>query len=199
VLMGRGTQVHDPVGRKKSGTPPYHEGRGTRWWRPMTPGADPVHKVTIIPARHGRLGIDDANFPEADKHTYTERVPGGPCWAVPDGRVAAPKRFFLGHITTGAGQRTSSAPRISPRNMVLRMGHERPGAGWRRQRRKKPSSWAGKIAQHRDFSEDTALQIDREVKRIVNRGYEAAKSLLSTHKETLGQHRAGLCLSAKCA
>jgi len=41
------------------------------------------------------------------------------------------------------------------------------------------------IAQHRDFSEDTALQIDREVKRIVNRGYEAAKSLLSTHKETL--------------
>jgi cell division protease FtsH len=41
------------------------------------------------------------------------------------------------------------------------------------------------IAQHRDFSEDTALQIDREVKRIVNSGYEKAKNLLSTHKETL--------------
>ena len=41
------------------------------------------------------------------------------------------------------------------------------------------------IAQHRDFSEDTALQIDREVKRIVNNGYEAAKKLLSTHTETL--------------
>jgi cell division protease FtsH len=41
------------------------------------------------------------------------------------------------------------------------------------------------IAQHRDFSEDTALQIDREVKRIVSEGYEKAKNILNTNKDTL--------------
>jgi cell division protease FtsH len=41
------------------------------------------------------------------------------------------------------------------------------------------------IAQHRDYSEDTAIQIDKEVKRIVNGGYENAKRLLSNNRETL--------------
>jgi cell division protease FtsH len=41
------------------------------------------------------------------------------------------------------------------------------------------------IAQHRDYSEDTAIQIDKEVKRIVNGGYESAKNLLSNNRETL--------------
>src|SRR5256885_10186305 len=41
------------------------------------------------------------------------------------------------------------------------------------------------IAQHRDYSEDTAIHIDREVKRIVNQGYERAKNVLSNNRETL--------------
>jgi len=45
--------------------------------------------------------------------------------------------------------------------------------------------------QHRDYSEDTAIQIDKEVKRIVNGGYEKAKHLLAKNRDTLERIRAG--------
>ena len=93
------------------------------------------------------------------------------------------EEIFLGHITTGAGNDIERATDIA-RNMVCEWGMSDLGPlafG-----KKEEAIFLGReIAQHRDFSEDTALQIDREVKRIVNNGYEAAKNLLSTHKETL--------------
>ncbi len=141
--------------------------------------ADPVHKVTIIP-RGMALGLT-MQLPEADKHTYTKEFLEGMLAVLMGGRSA--EEIFLGHITTGAGNDIERATDIA-RNMVCEWGMSDLGPlafG-----KKEEAIFLGReIAQHRDFSEDTALQIDREVKRIVNRGYEAAKSLLSTHKETL--------------
>jgi len=57
--------------------------------------------------------------------------------------------------------------------------------------KKDEAIWAREIAQHRDYSEDTAIQIDKEVKRIVNSGYDKAKNLLSSNRENLGAHCAG--------
>jgi cell division protease FtsH len=156
----------------------YHEA-GHALVAAMTPGADPVHKVTIIP-RGMALGLT-MQLPEADKHTYTKEFLEGMLAVLMGGRSA--EEIFLGHITTGAGNDIERATDIA-RNMVCEWGMSDLGPlafG-----KKEEAIFLGReIAQHRDFSEDTALQIDREVKRIVNSGYEAAKNLLSTHKETL--------------
>ena len=156
----------------------YHEA-GHALVAAMTPGADPVHKVTIIP-RGMALGLT-MQLPEADKHTYTKEFLEGMLAVLMGGRSA--EELFLGHITTGAGNDIERATDIA-RNMVCEWGMS--DLGPLAYGKKEEAIFLGReIAQHRDFSEDTALQIDREVKRIVNGGYEKAKNLLSTHKETL--------------
>jgi len=156
----------------------YHEA-GHALVAAMTPGADPVHKVTIIP-RGMALGLT-MQLPEADKHTYTKEYLEGMLAVLMGGRTA--EEIFLGHITTGAGNDIERATDIA-RNMVCEWGMSELGPlafG-----KKEEAIFLGReIAQHRDFSEDTALQIDREVKRIVSTGYEKAKYILNTNKETL--------------
>jgi cell division protease FtsH len=156
----------------------YHEA-GHALVAAMTPGADPVHKVTIIP-RGMALGLT-MQLPEADKHTYTKEFLEGMLAVLMGGRSA--EEIFLGHITTGAGNDIERATDIA-RNMVCEWGMSDLGPlafG-----KKEEAIFLGReIAQHRDFSEDTALQIDREVKRIVSDGYEKAKSILSTNRELL--------------
>ena len=156
----------------------YHEA-GHALVAAMTPGADPVHKVTIIP-RGMALGLT-MQLPEADKHTYTKDFLQGMLAVLMGGRSA--EEIFLGHITTGAGNDIERATDIA-RNMVCEWGMSDLGPlafG-----KKEEAIFLGReIAQHRDFSEDTALQIDREVKRIVSDGYEKAKSILSNNRELL--------------
>jgi len=177
VLMGveRKSMILSDEEKKNTA---YHEA-GHALVAAMTPGADPVHKVTIIP-RGMALGLT-MQLPEADKHTYTKEYLEGMLAVLMGGRSA--EEIFLGHITTGAGNDIERATDIA-RNMVCEWGMSDLGPlafG-----KKEEAIFLGReIAQHRDFSEDTALQIDREVKRIVSNGYEKAKNLLSTHKETL--------------
>jgi len=156
----------------------YHEA-GHALVAAMTPGADPVHKVTIIP-RGMALGLT-MQLPEADKHTYTKEFLEGMLAVLMGGRSA--EEIFLGHITTGAGNDIERATDIA-RNMVCEWGMS--DLGPLAYGKKEEAIFLGReIAQHRDFSEDTALQIDREVKRIVSNGYEAAKNLLSSNRELL--------------
>ena len=156
----------------------YHEA-GHALVAAITPGTDPVHKVTIIP-RGMALGLT-MQLPEADKHTYTKDYLEGMLAVLMGGRTA--EEIFLGHITTGAGNDIERATDIA-RNMVCEWGMSDLGPlafG-----KKEEAIFLGReIAQHRDFSEDTALQIDREVKRIVSTGYEKAKNILNSNKETL--------------
>jgi cell division protease FtsH len=156
----------------------YHEA-GHAMVAALTPGADPVHKVTIIP-RGMALGLT-MQLPEADKHTYTKEYLEGMLAVLMGGRTA--EEIFLGHITTGAGNDIERATDIA-RNMVCEWGMSDLGPlafG-----KKEEAIFLGReIAQHRDFSEDTALQIDREVKRIVSSGYESARNILLNNRETL--------------
>src|SRR5499425_647058 len=156
----------------------YHEA-GHALVAAMTPGADPVHKVTIIP-RGMALGLT-MQLPEDDKHTYTREYLEAMLAVLMGGRSA--EEIFLGHITTGAGNDIERATDIA-RNMVCEWGMSQRGPlafG-----KKEEAIFLGReIAQHRDFSEDTALQIDREVKRIVSEAYETAHSLLETNRDTL--------------
>jgi cell division protease FtsH len=156
----------------------YHEA-GHALVAAMTPGADPVHKVTIIP-RGMALGLT-MQLPEDDKHTYTREYLEAMLAVLMGGRSA--EEIFLGHITTGAGNDIERATDIA-RNMVCEWGMSELGP--LAYGKKEEAIFLGReIAQHRDYSEDTAIQIDKEVKRIVNGGYENAKNLLANNRETL--------------
>jgi cell division protease FtsH len=177
VLMGveRKSMILSDEEKKNTA---YHEA-GHALVAAMTPGADPVHKVTIIP-RGMALGLT-MQLPEADKHTYTKEYLEGMLAVLMGGRSA--EEIFLGHITTGAGNDIERATDIA-RNMVCEWGMSQMGP--LAYGKKEEAIFLGReIAQHRDFSEDTALQIDREVKRIVNEAYENARALLSNHRDTL--------------
>ena len=177
VLMGveRKSMILSDEEKKNTA---YHEA-GHALVAAMTPGADPVHKVTIIP-RGMALGLT-MQLPEADKHTYTKEYLEGMLAVLMGGRSA--EEIFLGHITTGAGNDIERATDIA-RNMVCEWGMSQLGPlafG-----KKEEAIFLGReIAQHRDFSEDTALQIDKEVKRIVNEAYGKAHNLLETNRDTL--------------
>jgi cell division protease FtsH len=177
VLMGveRKSMILSDEEKKNTA---YHEA-GHALVAAMTPGADPVHKVTIIP-RGMALGLT-MQLPEADKHTYTKEYLEGMLAVLMGGRSA--EEIFLGHITTGAGNDIERATDIA-RNMVCEWGMSNMGP--LAYGKKEEAIFLGReIAQHRDFSEDTALQIDKEVKRIVNGAYETAHKILETHRDIL--------------
>jgi cell division protease FtsH len=177
VLMGveRKSMILSDEEKKNTA---YHEA-GHALVAAMTPGADPVHKVTIIP-RGMALGLT-MQLPEDDKHTYTREYLEAMLAVLMGGRSA--EEIFLGHITTGAGNDIERATDIA-RNMVCEWGMSELGP--LAYGKKDEAIFLGReIAQHRDYSEDTAIQIDKEVKRIVNQGYERAKKLLSSNRGTL--------------
>ncbi len=177
VLMGveRKSMILSDEEKKNTA---YHEA-GHALVAAMTPGADPVHKVTIIP-RGMALGLT-MQLPEDDKHTYTREYLEAMLAVLMGGRSA--EEIFLGHITTGAGNDIERATDVA-RNMVCEWGMSELGP--LAYGKKDEAIFLGReIAQHRDYSEDTAIQIDKEVKRIVNQGYERAKKLLSSNRDTL--------------
>jgi cell division protease FtsH len=177
VLMGveRKSMILSDEEKKNTA---YHEA-GHALVAAMTPGADPVHKVTIIP-RGMALGLT-MQLPTDDKHSYTKDHLEGMLAVLMGGRSA--EEIFLGHITTGAGNDIERATDIA-RNMVCEWGMSELGPlafG-----KKEEAIFLGReIAQHRDFSEATAVDIDKEVKRIVSSAYDNAKSILNTHREVL--------------
>ena len=156
----------------------YHEA-GHALVAAKTPGADPLHKVTIIP-RGMALGVT-MQLPIDDKHTYTKEFLESQLAVLMGGRAA--EEIFLNHITTGAGNDIERATEIA-RQMVCEWGMSSLGPltfG-----RKEEAIFLGReIAQHRDYSEDTAIKIDVEVRGIVNMGYSRARQILETHSDAL--------------
>jgi cell division protease FtsH len=120
-------------------------------------------------------------LPIDDKHTYTKDYLLGTLTVLMGGRCA--EEIFLGHITTGAGNDIERATDIA-RKMVCDWGMSDLGPlafG-----KKEEAIFLGReIAQHRDYSEDTAIKIDVEVRRIVTTAYETARNILQTHRDTL--------------
>ena len=163
----------------------YHEA-GHALVAAMTPTADPLHKVTIIP-RGMALGLT-MQLPIDDKHTYTKTYLEATLTVLMGGRLA--EEIFLGHITTGAGNDIERATEIA-RKMVCDWGMSELGPlsfG-----KKEEAIFLGReINQHRDYSEDTAIQIDKEVHKIVMSCYDSARNILTLHRETLERIAAAL-------
>ncbi len=177
VLMGAERRSMILSDEEKKNTA-YHEA-GHALVAAKTPGADPLHKVTIIP-RGMALGVT-MQLPIDDKHTYTKEFLESQLAVLMGGRAA--EEIFLNHITTGAGNDIERATEIA-RQMVCEWGMSSLGPltfG-----RKEEAIFLGReIAQHRDYSEDTAIKIDVEVRGIVNMGYSRARQILETNSDAL--------------
>ena len=144
----------------------------------LSENTDPIHKVTIIP-RGMALGVT-VYLPD-DRHNYTREYLESKLAMLYGGRVA--EEVFLNQMSTGAGNDIERATEMA-RSMVCEYGMSRLGPltfG-----KKEEQIFLGReIAQHRDFSEETARQIDQEVRRMIDEGYQAARTLIEGHADAM--------------
>src|SRR3989475_2151298 len=163
----------------------YHEG-GHALVAAKLPHSDPVHKVTIIP-RGMALGVT-MQLPIDDRHNYTKEYLEAGIAILMGGRLA--EELFLGQMSTGAGNDIERATEMA-RKMVCEWGMSELGPltfG-----KKEEQIFLGReIAQHRDYSEATSIQIAEEVRKAINRGYGTAKGILLENKEVLHRIAAAL-------
>ncbi|MFQ5701498.1 MAG: cell division protein FtsH, partial [Acidobacteriota bacterium] len=146
----------------------------------ISPHADPIHKVTIIP-RGMSLGLTQ-QLPLDDRHTYSKEYLEARVAVAMGGRLG--EEIFLGKYTTGAGNDLDVATEIA-RKMVCEWGMSEI-LGPLTLGKKDGQIFLGKeLAHPKEYSESTAVLIDREVKRIVAEGYESAKKILLENKDAL--------------
>ena len=155
----------------------------------MLPDADPVHKVTIIP-RGRALGVT-MQLPSEDKYSHTKEYLDAMITVMMGGRIAEEK--FLGHMTTGAGNDIERATDMA-RKMVCEWGMSELGPltfG-----RHEQEIFLGRdFGRTQDYSQETANQIDAEVKRIVTSAYDTAKQLIENNQKAM--HRIARTLLEK--
>ncbi len=157
----------------------YHEA-GHAFVARMMPGSDPIHKVTIIP-RGRALGVTQ-QLPIDDRHTYAKDYLLAQIAVLMGGRAA--EEMFLNHMTTGAGNDIQRATELA-RKMVCEWGMS-DSLGPLTFGQKEEQIFLGKeFARHRDFSEETAMTIDAEIRRFVTENYQRAASVIAENKETV--------------
>ncbi len=145
------------------------------------PSADPVHKVSIIP-RGMALGVT-MQLPEGDRHSYTKEHLTSQIAILMGGRIAEEIYLGMNNITTGASNDIERATELA-RAMVCEYGMSQLGPltfG-----KKEEQIFLGReISQHRDYSEDTAIKIDQEVKKIIAEQYEMARAIITENSEAM--------------
>ncbi|HEV8317510.1 MAG TPA: ATP-dependent zinc metalloprotease FtsH [Vicinamibacterales bacterium] len=146
----------------------------------MLPHADPIHKVTIIP-RGMALGLTQ-QLPVDEKHNYSREYLEDQIAILLGGRIA--EEITIGSITTGAGNDLERATDLA-RRMVCEWGMSNAMGPLTFGKKEEQIFLGREIAQHQDYSEDTALRIDQEVKRFVTHNYTRAQKLLNEHKQKL--------------
>jgi cell division protease FtsH len=156
----------------------YHEA-GHALVAAKMPHADPLHKVTIIP-RGLALGLT-MQLPTDDRHNYHKEYLETRIAILMGGRLA--EELFLNQMSAGASNDLERSTELA-RKMVCEWGMSAMGPltfG-----KKEEQIFLGReIAQHRDYSEATAVRIDEEVRKLITEGYEKAKVVLSGNRETL--------------
>ena len=156
----------------------YHEA-GHALVAAKMPHSDPLHKVTIIP-RGMALGVT-MQLPIDDRHNYYKNYLETELAILMGGRIA--EELFLNVMSTGAGNDIERATDMA-RKMVCEWGMSDLGPltfG-----KKEEQIFLGReISQHRDYSEDTAIKIDQEVRKLVSTGYSTARQILMDNRDTL--------------
>lgn len=177
VLMGveRKSMIISPEDKENTA---YHE-IGHVLVAKLIPGTDPIHKVTIVP-RGWSLG--QTQYLPDEKYTKPKELLMGEIAVLMGGRAA--EEIIRKDVSTGAGNDLERATDLA-RKMVCEWGMSEK-LGPLTFGKKEAQIFLGReIAQHRDYSEDTAIMIDQEVRKIVMENYKRAKKLLSEKLDVL--------------
>jgi len=178
VLMGveRKSMIISETEKKNTA---YHEA-GHALVAKLTPGTDPIHKVSIIP-RGMALGVTQ-QLPIDDRYTYSKDYLMKALSVLLGGRAA--EEIALNHMTTGAGNDLEHATELA-RKMVTEWGMSEK-LGPLTFGKKDEHIFLGKeIARHKDYSEKTAIDIDEEIKKIVIEAYDTSKKLVTENLDLL--------------
>jgi len=146
----------------------------------LLPHADPLHKVTIVP-RGMALGLT-MSLPTDEKHNYSKNYLVDQIGILLGGRIA--EEITTGSITTGAGNDLERATDLA-RRMVCEWGMSESMGPLTFGKKEEQIFLGREIAQHSDYSEDTALKIDSEVQKIVSNQYTRCTALLTENKQKL--------------
>ena len=157
----------------------YHEA-GHALVAVKVPYADPLHKVTIIP-RGRALGVT-MQLPVDDKHTYSREYLESTIAVLMGGRVS--EQLTFDRMTTGAGNDIERVTELA-RKMVCEWGMSGSMGPITFGKKEEQIFLGREISQHRDYSEATAVEIDREVKAIALAGYSTAKKILDENRDAL--------------
>lgn len=178
VMMGkeRKSMIISPEEKKNTA---HHEA-GHALVARLTPDTDPIHKVSIIP-RGMALGVTQ-QLPIDDKYTYSKKHLLSMLAVLMGGRAA--EEIALEHMTTGAGNDLERATDLA-RKMVCEWGMSDKMGPLTFGKKQEQIFLGREIAQHKDYSEKTAEEIDEEVKSIISERYTYAKNLLEKNKEIL--------------
>jgi cell division protease FtsH len=178
VMMGKERRSLIMSDKEKRNTA-YHEA-GHALVAFKLPAADPLHKVTIIP-RGRALGVT-MQLPEEDTYNYTKEYMEASLAILLAGKAA--EEIFLGSCTTGA---SNDLERVSERarKMVCEWGMSEEMGPLAFGKKEEQIFLGREIAQHQDYSEETAIQIDREVKKLVLEGDKVARTILEGQREEL--------------
>jgi cell division protease FtsH len=157
----------------------YHEaGHAIVGW--LTPGSDPIHKVTIIP-RGRALGVTHF-LPMDERHTYSREYCVGILARMMGGRAA--EEVIFDQITTGAGNDIEQATALA-RKMVCEWGMS-DGLGPLSYGHKDDTVFLGReISSAKDYSESTHRKIDAEVRKLVEDAHESALNTLRTNEDKI--------------
>ncbi len=171
VLMGveRRSMVISDEEKKNTA---YHEA-GHAMVAKLTPGTDPIHKVSIIP-RGRALGVTQ-QLPIDDRYTYSKEYLEKALNVLMGGRAA--EELILHHMTTGAGNDIERATELA-RKMVTEWGMSKKLGPLTFGKKEEQIFLGREIARHKDYSEKTAEDIDEEIRGIVTDAYVSARKIL---------------------
>ena len=169
------------INEKEKKVTAYHEaGHALVAW--LLPDTDPIHKVTIIP-RGRALGLT-MQLPTDDKYTHSKTYLENQLCILYGGRLA--EKLVFDEITTGAGNDIERASGLA-RKMVCEWGMSEE-LGALTYGKKDDNVFLGKdISQSRDFSDDTARQIDLAVRKFIDTAMDTVTKLLSEHEDILAR------------
>jgi cell division protease FtsH len=157
----------------------YHEA-GHALVARLLPGTDPIHKVTIIP-RGRALGLT-MQLPMDEKHTHAKKFLLNSISILFGGRVA--EKIIFDEITTGAGNDIERASGLA-RKMVCEWGMSEELGPLAYGKKEEQIFLGREISQHRDYSEDTARQIDTAVKNIILDANDRVTQMLGDNRDIL--------------
>ena len=155
----------------------YHEA-GHALVQSLVPHADPLHKVSIIP--RGSMGGATFSLPEKDRYIYTRQYCKAQLCVLLGGRLA--EEIFCGDVSSGAAADIATATDLSKR-MVLDWGMSDELGFVRYSADDRGLMFPG--TGEREYSEQTAELVDRELRRVVDEARQTTRDLLETHRDTL--------------